>query len=54
MSGGKWLLNYVCKFCGQDLGTYNVRSHVPHVLSVCDRRECREQASAAYKQGLSS
>jgi hypothetical protein len=43
-------LTYVCKWCGETIATYpDVAAEQPTTLSVCDKRECREQASKAYK-----
>ena len=43
-------LVYVCAFCGETVGTFpNVKATAPAFPSVCDKRACREQASARYK-----
>ena len=47
-------LTYVCKYCAAVIGVYPVPSHEPATLSVCDRRECREQAAAAYRATCAS
>jgi hypothetical protein len=49
----KYTLRYVCRYCGEVVATFPAVPAVePATFSVCDKRPCREQASAAWRAAL--